>query len=174
MSPTGSGALLKAQLAPRPSYQGRVKQVIDCITPRNTGIVGFVNGEPYYGPFHVHVPTGRRMVGSAHTTTPHAVIYDTPQESRTSRSVAVPSTSFTTISSDGQVTYEPSEQMTSMESDTSSMVDSTEGDGTINYGSTSSPSPSTSSPPPSSPPPSSPPPSSPPPSSGGGGGYGGY
>ena len=174
ISPTGSGALLKAQLAPRPSYQGRVKQVIDCITPRNTGIVGFVNGEPYYGPFHVHVPTGRRMVGSAHTTTPHAVIYDTPQESRTSRSVVVPSTSFTTISSDGQVTYEPSEQMTSMESDTSSMVDSTEGDGTINYGSTSSPSPSTSSPPPSSPPPSSPPPSSPPPSSGGGGGYGGY
>ena len=43
---TGSGAFLKAQLAPRPEYQGEIKQVIDCITPRNANIIGFVNGEP--------------------------------------------------------------------------------------------------------------------------------
>ena len=71
---TGTGALISPQLSPRPSYQGEVKQVIDCVSPRNADIVGFVNGEPYYGPFHVHPTTGAKMVGVAHTTTPHAII----------------------------------------------------------------------------------------------------
>ena len=102
ISSTGIGALLKGQLAPRPTYQGEVKQVIDCISPRNTDIVGFINGEPYYGPFHVHPTTGAKMVGVAHTTAPHAIIYDTPQESRTSRSPVVTSTSYTTVSSSVQ------------------------------------------------------------------------
>ena len=48
---TGTGAVL-AQIKPRPEYQGEIKQVIDCVTPRD-GIVGFVNGEPYYGAFHI-------------------------------------------------------------------------------------------------------------------------
>ena len=95
---TGSGAILRAQIAPRPTYQGEIKQVIDCITPRD-GIVGFVNGEPYYGAFHVHPPTGLKMVGAAHTTAPHAIIYDTPQESRTSRSTMTTTSSLTTVSS---------------------------------------------------------------------------
>ena len=99
ISSTGIGALLKAQLAPRPTYQGQVRQVIDCVSPRNTDIVGFINGEPYYGPFHVHPTTGAKMVGIAHTTAPHAIIYDTPQESRTSRSFVATSTSYTTVSS---------------------------------------------------------------------------
>ena len=91
--------MLKGQLAPRPSYQGQIRQVIDCVTPRGADIVGFVNGEPYYGPFHVHPSTGAKMVGVAHTTTPHAIIYDTPQESRTSRSLGATSTSYTTVTS---------------------------------------------------------------------------
>ena len=95
---TGFGAILSPILSPRPSYQGEIKQVIDCITPRD-GIVGFVNGDPYYGPFHVHPATGAKMVGSAHTTSAHAIIYDTPQESRTSRGLITQSTSFTTVSS---------------------------------------------------------------------------
>ena len=95
---TGSGAILRAQIAPRPTYQGEIKQVIDCVTPRD-GIVGFVNGEPYYGAFHVHPPTGLKMVGAAHTTAPHAIIYDTPQESRTSRSTMTTTSSLTTVSS---------------------------------------------------------------------------
>jgi len=102
ISSTGIGALLKGQLSPRPTYQGEVRQVIDCISPRNTDIVGFINGEPYYGPFHVHPTTGAKMVGIAHTTAPHAIIYDTPQESRTSRSPVVASTSYTTVSSSVQ------------------------------------------------------------------------
>ena len=99
LSTTGFGAVIKGQLTPRPEYQGEVKQVIDCITPRNAGIVGFVNGEPYYGPFHVHPTTGAKMVGVAHTTSPHAIIYDTPQESRTSRGFMTISSSLTTVSS---------------------------------------------------------------------------
>ena len=102
ISNTGTGALLKAQLTPRPIYQGEVKQVIDCISPRNTNIVGYINGEPYYGSFHVHPTTGAKMVGAAHTTSPHAIIYDTPQESRTSRSSVTTSTSYTTVSSSVQ------------------------------------------------------------------------
>ena len=120
LTTTGSGAIIKGQLAPRPDYQGEVKQVIDCITPRNAGIVGFVNGEPYYGPFHVHPTTGAKMVGVAHTTSPHAIIYDTPQESRTSRSPVVTSTSYTTISST-QVQTNVSDTTTTSQPDTSSI-----------------------------------------------------
>ena len=49
-----------------------------------TNLVGYVNGQPYYGPFHIHKrDDGRvvKMVGIAHTTTPHEIIYDTVQES---------------------------------------------------------------------------------------------
>ena len=49
-----------------------------------TNLVGYVNGQPYYGPFHVHVRDDGsqvKMVGIAHTTTPHSVIYDTVKES---------------------------------------------------------------------------------------------
>ena len=119
ISSTGTGAFLRAQLAPRPSYQGKVRQVIDCVSPRNADIVGFVNGEPYYGPFHVHPTTGAKMVGVAHTTSPHAIIYDTPQESRTSRTI-VTSTSYTTVSSP-QVQTNVSDTTTTSQPDTSSI-----------------------------------------------------
>ena len=49
-----------------------------------TNLVGYVKGQPYYGPFHVHEREDGsvvRMVGIAHTTTPHDIIYDTVQES---------------------------------------------------------------------------------------------
>ena len=163
ISSTGTGAFLKAQLAPRPTYQGKVRQVIDCISPRNAGIVGFVNGEPYYGAFHI-MPNGTKMTGVKHTGN-DMIIYDTPQESRTSRGMTMTTTPIQTVASEGQVTYTPTETPTPT-TETTTMTDST-GDGTINYDSTT-PSPPSSG---SSTPPSSPP-SSPPPSSGGG--YGGY
>ena len=94
---TGSGAVLKAQLSPRPEYQGEIKQVIDCITPRD-GIVGFVNGEAYYGAFHV-MPNGVKMTGAKHGDN-DAIIYDTPSQSRTSTAVmSSSSTTMTTVSS---------------------------------------------------------------------------
>ena len=149
-STTGFGAIIKPQIAPRPSYQGEIRQVIDCITPRD-GIVGFVNGDPYYGPFHIHPDRGVKMVGAAHTTTPHAIIYDTPAESRTSSAgTGSVQQTMTTVTSPTGTTYTPPEPTTT------------------------TPAPTTTPEPPSSPPPSSPP-SSPPPSSppsSGGGGYG--
>ena len=153
---TGSGAIIKAQIAPRPSYQGEIKQVIDCITPRD-GIVGFINGDPYYGPFHIHPDTGVKMVGAAHTTSPHAIIYDTPAESRSANAVtASTSTTMTTVSSPTAAPYTPPETVAPTTDTSETMTQPT------------SPPPSS---PPSSPPPSSPPPSSPPPSGGGGYGY---
>ena len=80
-SETGFGAILKAQISPRPEYQGEIKQIIDCVSPRD-GIVGYVNGEPYYGPFHV-MPNGIKMTGVKHSDN-DMIIYDTPQQSRTS------------------------------------------------------------------------------------------
>ncbi len=170
---TGFGAVIKPQLAPRPQYQGEVKQVIDCITPRD-GIVGYVNGEPYYGPFHVHPTRGVKMVGVAHTTAPHAIIYDTPAESKGKNAVIGGfSSQFQTVSSEGAVTYTPSETPTTS-TETTPMTDTTTGgDGMVTYQDTTPTPPSTSSDTSSSGGgSSSPPPSSPPPSSGGGGGYG--
>ena len=49
-----------------------------------TNLVGYVNGQPYYGDFHVHEREDGsivKMVGVAHTTTPHSVIFDTIKES---------------------------------------------------------------------------------------------
>jgi len=61
--------------------QGKVQliTVIDCVgqIDRNK-FVGYVNGEPYYGPFHIHAPTGVKMVGARHVDEPHDVITDRP------------------------------------------------------------------------------------------------
>ena len=46
--------------------------------------VGYIDGQPYYGPFHEHTRadgTVVRMVGAEHVGTPHAVIYGTVAES---------------------------------------------------------------------------------------------
>ena len=110
-SNTGFGAIIKAQITPRPSYQGETKQVIDCITPRNN-LVGYVNGEPYYGAFHVHPTKGVKMVGAAHTTTAHAIIYDTPAESRAAV-VNIPSSTSTIIRNVSQGAATPSTPETS-------------------------------------------------------------
>lgn len=88
---TGAGAQLTPIL--RVKYRGRdsindviesVRQdqiisVVNCVGAKP---VGYVNGKPYYGPFHVH--NGRKMVGAEHTSTPHGFIEDTPQISQSS------------------------------------------------------------------------------------------
>ena len=121
-SSTGFGAIIKPQIAPRPTYQGEIKQVIDCITPRD-GIVGFINGDPYYGDLHIHPTTGMKMVGAAHTTTPHAIIYDTPAESRTSTTtqtnVSSTTTQTTTSSTATTNTVDNTNQQTTQQSNTS-------------------------------------------------------
>jgi len=117
-STTGFGAILKAQLTPRPEYQGEIKQVIDCITPRD-GIVGFVNGEPYYGAFHI-MPNGVKMTGAKHSDSDF-IIYDTPQESRTSRGMMASMSSLTTVSSP-DIVENVSNTTTTSQPDTSSLT----------------------------------------------------
>ena len=53
--------------------------VIDCVgkIDRNQ-FVGYVNGKPYYGPFHFHPKKGVKMVGARHVPEPHDVITDRP------------------------------------------------------------------------------------------------
>ena len=161
---TGSGAILTPVMT-RQRRQTGVITVIDCITPRGN-IVGYVNGKEYNGPFHVHPETGQKMVGLAHTTSAHATIYNTPQESL--RTDTAPRSNI------GSTKVElRSIQQLIQQSEASETATPTETytDPVDDAGDTppSSPPPSS---PPSSPPPSSPPPSSPP--SSGGGGYGGY
>ena len=90
---TGAGALLTPIL--RVKYRGRdsINEVLDSVTQDQiitvvncVGAVpvGYVNGEPYYGPFHVH--NGRKMVGERHTSAPHGFIDDVPVIDRPRRS----------------------------------------------------------------------------------------
>ena len=150
-SATGSGAIIRPRLRTRPvEPQGEVKQVIDCIS-KDDDLVGYVNGEPYYGPFHTHPKTGRKMVGATHTTTPHQYIYDTQAESLGSSSSPVSTTTQITRSTTTTTT-------TTTTTNTSTPAPTP----------TPTPTPPPTTPQPSSSPPPSSPPPSPPPSSGGG------
>lgn len=140
-SDTGRGASIRPVLGP-PEPTAEIKQVIDCIDPEENNLVGYVKGQPYYGPYHIHPTRGVKMVGIAHTTSPHEIIYDTPEQSfGTSVSVA----STMTVSSSPQTnvsdtttqtttnttpqtgTNTTSSQQTSGQSDTS-VPDNTSGD----------------------------------------------
>ena len=61
--------------------QGKVQLVtiIDCVgqIDRNK-FAGYVNGEPYYGPFHIHPETGVKMVGARHVDEAHDIITSRP------------------------------------------------------------------------------------------------
>jgi hypothetical protein len=62
----------------------RPKIIGNEITPSSTDPVptvpvGYISGKPYYGPFHEHM--GVKMVGEVHSPYPHAIIYDSVQES---------------------------------------------------------------------------------------------
>ena len=177
-SVTGSGAVLIPKLGRRQLQEG-VTQVIDCIYPKKPELVGYVNGEPYYGPFHIHPLRGVKMVGAVHIDKPHDIIYNTREESLG-------------ISSNNMIT---TSQSSNTESTTSSSTSTTTPTTTSSETQTPSTPPPTPPTPPSSPPtppptpptlpsspPSSPPtpptppssPPTPPPSSGGGGYGGGY
>ena len=147
-STSGTGAKLAPRLRRRPiDPQGTVRQVIDCIS-KDDDLVGYVNGQPYYGPFHIHM--GRKMTGISHTGTGQ-YIYDSPEESLGSSRQSFSTTTQTTGGGGASTT-------TSSTTPTSS---TTTGGG----GTQTSPTPTP------TPPPSSPPPSPPPSGGGSGGGY---
>ena len=92
-STSGTGAKLAPRLRRRPiDPQGTVRQVIDCIS-KDDDLVGYVNGQPYYGPFHIHM--GRKMTGISHTGTGQ-YIYDSPEESLGSSRQSFSTTTQTT------------------------------------------------------------------------------
>jgi len=108
-SSTGVGALIKPIIGRLPlTPQGEVIQVIDCVGPETNNLVGYVNGKPYYGPYHIHPTKGVKMVGIAHTSTPHSIIYDTPEQSFDPSVVSVAST----------VTQEPTSNQSTMTNNT--------------------------------------------------------
>ena len=107
-SKTGSGALIKPVIGRLPlTPQGEVVQVIDCISPNINNIVGYINGKPYTGPYHI-MSNGVKMTGASHTGN-DVIIYDTPQESfRSARSVGITTmmttpTTTTTTTTQGEV-----------------------------------------------------------------------
>ena len=57
-----------------------ITSVVDCVGDPDQ-LVGYVNGREYYGPFHTHPDSGLKMVGERHKSTPHAIIYNTKEES---------------------------------------------------------------------------------------------
>ena len=111
-SSTGIGALIKPIIGRLPlTPQGEIIQVIDCVGPETNNLVGYVNGQPYYGPYHIHPTKGVKMVGIAHTSTPHEIIYDTPEQSFTPNMVSESST-ITPESTTDQPIVTPTSTMT--------------------------------------------------------------
>ena len=80
----------------------KLVQVIDCIGNTRPNI-GYVNGTPYSGPFHIHTRadgTTVRMVGVNHISEFHETIYDTIEESlgQVNQRIVQPQQSTTTTS----------------------------------------------------------------------------
>tara|TARA_Y100000589_G_scaffold227965_1_gene215410 strand:+ start:8561 stop:11416 length:2856 start_codon:yes stop_codon:yes gene_type:complete len=184
---TGSGASAFPVTEYQPQYIfdnqdtvgiGSIKTIIDCVGIRDLVFVGWVNGFPYYGPYHEH--EGKRMVGPVHPNRPHATIYDTREQSlfamniTPKQSTSGDATTLTPLS--GYTTIPTAQSSVPTTSPAPSPTPAPAPAPAPAPTPTPDPTPPPSSPPPSSPPPSSPPPSSPPPSpppsGGGGGGYG--
>ena len=120
-SKTGTGAFIKPVIGRLPlTPQGEVVQVIDCISPNINNIVGYINGKPYTGLYHI-MPNGVKMTGSSHTGN-DVIIYDTPQESfRSARSVGITTvmaTPTTTTTTQGEIIGEVSMSDTSTSTST--------------------------------------------------------
>ena len=70
-------------LLPDDDILRNIVTVVDCVgNVTDNAFVGFINGQPYYGPFHTHM--GRKMVGATHREyegRPHPYIYDSAADS---------------------------------------------------------------------------------------------
>ena len=70
-----------------------IEQVIDCIGD-NKEVVGYVNGVPYSGPYHV-MSNGLKMTGATHSGS-DSIIYDTMEESLGQPAVISQTSSYAT------------------------------------------------------------------------------
>ena len=90
--------------------------------------VGYVNGEPYYGPFHKHMKDDGSvvlMVGAQHVNVAHSIIYSTPAASLSGGTVTGTSTGsgssgYSSSSSDSSSSSSDSSSSDSSSSDSSS------------------------------------------------------
>ena len=147
-------------------------KVVDCVYSLPKKQIGWVNGNPYFGPFHFHPATGTKMVGAYHVNTPHDIIYNTKEESlgQPVRSNYVPPSESTNNSPQTTETTNVPDTTTTNQSDTSA-VDTTPTINNTPQQTTQPTTPQQQTPP--STPPSTPPPSTPPTGGGGSGGSGG-
>ena len=162
-----------SDIGERPGPGALVVNVVDCVYSLPKTQVGWVNGNPYYGPFHVHPTTGRKMVGAEHVSTPHSTIYNTKEESL---GKAAPITYTPSTTTDPQIQQtdvsEPTDASTPNTSDTTPTTTTPQTTTTPTQTTTPAPEqPQQQTPPPT--PPSTPPPSTPPSGGGGSGGSGG-
>jgi len=77
------------------NYDNSVVGQLGATSAKTTTQPGYVNGELYTGPFHRHVRDDGsvvRMVGAAHLSYPHNIIYDTLQESLTASGITTTTT----------------------------------------------------------------------------------
>ena len=154
-----------------------VVRVVDCVgNVDGKDFAGFVNGKPYYGPFHIH--NLRKMVGATHGEYkggPHPYLYDSASESiqnYDSRFAWVNDTLVYNRTSTPTTTtsnYPSPAQPNPMSMSNQTSIRNSAPETALNT--TSQPS-SSSPPPPPPPPPSSPLPPSPSPSPPSSGGYG--
>ena len=57
---------------------------LNASSAKSSTVVGFVNGEPYSGPYHIHENADGifvKMTGVVHSSVPHNIIYDSLEES---------------------------------------------------------------------------------------------
>ena len=94
---------------------------------RRGEFVGWVNGEPYYGPYHVH--SGRKMVGAVHVSAPHAYIYETKEASLQNPSNYGTSSTTVTKSTVSSVVSSTSGSSSSSSSSSSSYTSPSSGGG---------------------------------------------
>ena len=66
------------------NYDNSVVGQLNASSAKSSTVVGFVNGEPYSGPYHLHEDDNGlivKMTGVVHSGVPHNIIYETLEES---------------------------------------------------------------------------------------------
>jgi len=66
------------------NYDNSVVGQLNASSAKSSTVVGFVNGEPYSGPYHLHEDDDGiivKMTGVVHSAVPHNIIYETLEES---------------------------------------------------------------------------------------------
>ena len=100
------------------NYDNSVIGQLNASASKSSTVIGFVNGEPYSGPYHVHERdngTIVKMTGVEHSGVAHNIIYDTAEESL---SGAVNTTTVVSDDDNGGGNNESNNQQQQQQADT--------------------------------------------------------